>query len=140
MSALELDHDSMQVMTFWVKSVSGQKQLASLLDWHLGTRGSQVLMHCGTVLGQGDVGGADELGPAGAAGEVLDTGLEPEGPAAGVVPEGLPVTAGVDDVSEAVMGQTVVEMAMVEVTTTVECAGQLVTVGAQLVMVTSVVV
>ena len=37
-------------------------------------------------------------------------------------------------------GQTVVEIAMVEVTTIVECAGQLVTVGAQLVMVISVVV
>lgn len=94
-------------------------------------------------MGQGDVGGADELGPAGAAGEVLDTGLEPEGPAAGVVPEGLPVFAGVeddDDVSVAVTGQMVVEIAMVEVTTTVEWAGQLVTVGAQLVIVTSVVV
>jgi hypothetical protein len=37
-------------------------------------------------------------------------------------------------------GQTVVEIAIVEVTTIVECAGQLVTVGAQLVMVISVVV
>lgn len=39
-----------------------------------------------------------------------------------------------------VTGQTVVEMAMVEVITVVECAGQLLTVGAQLVTVTSVVV
>jgi hypothetical protein len=48
-----------------------------------------------------------------------------EDPAAGVV---------------SVTGQTVVEIAMVEVTTVVESAGQLVTVGAQLVMVISLVV
>jgi hypothetical protein len=39
-----------------------------------------------------------------------------------------------------VTGQTVVEIAIVDVTTVVESAGQLVTVAAQLVMVTSLVV
>lgn len=43
-------------------------------------------------------------------------------------------------VSVAVTGQTVVEMAIVDVTTVVDSAGQLVTVGAQLVIVTSLVV
>lgn len=70
------------------------------------------------------------LGPEGAgtvgAGPVV---LDPEGTGTGSVP-GLPVS---------VTGQTVVEIAMVEVTTVVESAGQLVTVGAQLVMVTSLV-
>jgi hypothetical protein len=56
------------------------------------------------------------LGPAGKDGELA---------AAGVV---------------LVTGQTVVEIAMVEVTTVVESAGQLVTVGAQLVIVISLVV
>ena len=39
-----------------VKSWLGQKQLASLLEVHLGTRVSQVLRHRGTTLGQGEVG------------------------------------------------------------------------------------
>lgn len=43
-------------------------------------------------------------------------------------------------VSVSVTGQTVVEMAIVEVTTVVESAGQLVTEAAQLVMVISLVV
>lgn len=66
--------------------------------------------------------------------------------------EALPVTAATEDgtvgivvavaavVSVAVTGQMVVETAMVEVTVIVDSAGQLVTVGAQLVMVTSLVV
>lgn len=43
-------------------------------------------------------------------------------------------------VSDSVTGQTVVVTGMVEVTTVVDSAGQLVTVGAHLVMVTSEVV
>jgi hypothetical protein len=50
--------------------------------------------------------------------------------------EGELATAGVVSVT----GQTVVEMGMVEVTTVVESAGQLVTLAAQLVMVISLVV
>lgn len=50
--------------------------------------------------------------------------------------EGELAAAGVVSVT----GQTVVETAMVEVTTVVESAGQLVTLAAQLVMVTSLVV
>jgi hypothetical protein len=46
---------------------------------------------------------------------------------------------GVLDVLDSVTGQVVVEMAMVDVTTVVEWAGQLVTVGAHEVIVTSVV-
>lgn len=46
----------MQEMTFEVKSLLGQKQDESLLELHLGTRLSQVLMHWGTVLGHGAEG------------------------------------------------------------------------------------
>jgi hypothetical protein len=46
----------------------------------------------------------------------------------------------VPEPSVSVTGQTVVEMAIVEVTTIIELAGQLVTVGAQSVEVTAVVV
>lgn len=52
----------MQEMTFDVNSLLGQKQEASLLDVHLGARLSQVLMHCGTVLGQGDEGAGLDAG------------------------------------------------------------------------------
>lgn len=55
-SALEAPHASMQEMTFLVNSLFGQKHLASLLDVHLGRSDSHVLMHCGTVLGQGAEG------------------------------------------------------------------------------------
>jgi hypothetical protein len=51
----------MQEMTFVVNSLLGQKQEASLLEVHLGTRLSQVLIHCGTVLGQEDEGAGLEL-------------------------------------------------------------------------------
>lgn len=60
-------------MTFSVNFLWGQKQLASLFDVHLGTRWSQVLIHCGTVSGQEDVGAA--LG--------LDTAEVPLGPGEG---------------------------------------------------------
>ena len=59
----------MQEMTLLVNSLLGQKQEASLLDVHLGARVSQVLMHWGTVLGQG------------AEGAGLDTGERPLGTA-----------------------------------------------------------
>ena len=71
-----------------------------------------------------DSDGLVEEDPAGA----VSVGVDPAGvdwPAAGVV---------------SVTGHTVVEIAMVEVTTVVESAGQLVTVGAQLVIVISLVV
>lgn len=114
-----------------------------------------------------DSGGAEEL--PGAEGLEL-TGEEPEGPAgeveegagevAGKLPLGLGradvdlvgdepaggVSADVDSAGVetaggvSVTGHTVVEIAMVEVTTEVESAGQLVMVGAQLVIVTSLVV
>lgn len=79
------------------------------------------------------------------------TGEEAEGPADGLVLVGddtgetpLGPGAGVDSpagvVSLSVTGHTVVEMAIVEVTTLVESAGQSVIVGAQLVTVISLVV
>jgi hypothetical protein len=71
----------------------------------------------GVSLGAGELTGRTPL--------ELGTPGTDEDPAAGVV---------------SVTGQTVVEIAMVEVTTVVESAGQLVTVGAQLVMVISLVV
>ena len=74
--------------------------------------------------GAGDVTGELPLGTAG----LISVGVDP----AGVDP----LAAGVVSVT----GHTVVEMAMVEVTTVVESAGQLVTVGAQLVIVISLVV
>lgn len=49
-------------MTLSVKFLSGQKHLASLLEVHLGTRLSQVLMHWGTTLGQEEVGTGVEAG------------------------------------------------------------------------------
>jgi hypothetical protein len=83
------------------------------------------------VVGDAPVGVAgDEVG-AGPLGEELPTGELPVG-------AGTEVLCPVGCVS--VTGQTVVDTAMVEVTTVVESAGQLVTVGAQLVMVTSLVV
>lgn len=71
----------------------------------------------------------------------LPVGTEPVGTAGAEVGELPGTTPPVGEgVSPSVTGQTVVEMAMVEVTTDTELAGQLVTVGAQLVMVTSFVV
>lgn len=73
------------------------------------------------------------------------TGDEPEGTAgdvAGKLPLGLTGTDGADvDCEEvaSVMGQTVVLMGIVEVIIWVESAGQLVTLGAQLVIVISLV-
>ena len=52
----------MQEMTLLVNSLLGQKQEASLLDVHLGARESQVLMHWGTVLGQGAEGAGLDSG------------------------------------------------------------------------------
>lgn len=49
-------------MTLSVKSLLGQKHLASLLEVHVGTRVSQVLMHWGTTLGQEEVGTGLETG------------------------------------------------------------------------------
>lgn len=61
--------------------------------------------------------------------------------AGGVLVIEVVVPAGeVSPVEVSVTGQTVVRTGMVEVTTVVESAGQFVTVGAQLVMVTSLVV
>lgn len=114
------------------------------------------VVHLGGALEPGaeEVTGELPLGPAG-----LVTGELPLGPAgldddpAGTLSVGIePVgavsvgedPAGVVDWPAAgvvsVTGHTVVEMAMVEVTTVVESAGQLVTVGAQLVIVISLVV
>lgn len=59
----------MQEMTLLVNSLLGQKHEASLLDVHLGVRVSQVLIHWGTVLGQGTEGAG------------LDTGETPVGTA-----------------------------------------------------------
>jgi hypothetical protein len=63
----------MQEMTLVVKSLFGQKHEASLLDLHLGARVSQVLMHWGTVFGQGDEGAGLGIGetPLGTAGVLL---------------------------------------------------------------------
>lgn len=102
--------------------------------------------------------GEEPEGPAGeveeGAGEVagkLPLGLGPadvdlvgDGPAGGVsadVDSADVDSAGVETAGGvSVTGHTVVEIAMVEVTTEVESAGQLVMVGAQLVIVTSLVV
>jgi len=65
--------------------------------------------------------------------------LEPEG-AVGEVDTGETPVGAEGEVSVSVTGQIVVEIAMVEVITVVEWAGQLMTVGAQLVIVISVVV
>jgi hypothetical protein len=81
-----------------------------------------------TGVSLGDEDQTDEYGALELTGRTpleLGTPGTDEDPAAGVV---------------SVTGQTVVEIAMVEVTTVVESAGQLVTVGAQLVMVISLVV
>lgn len=87
----------------------------------------------------------DGTGPSGTIGvsvfEVVDDGTGNSGTAVVVGTESA-VDTGVDAGSEAVVspetsetGQTVVETAMVEVTTVVDSAGQLTTSGAQLVMV-----
>lgn len=91
--------------------------------------GSQVLIHLGTTLGQESEPGAG-----------LEVGLVPAGEVLLAAPAGAVLAAPGTPVSVAVTGQIVVEMAMVWVTTVLDSAGQLVTVGAQLVMVTSVVV
>jgi hypothetical protein len=52
----------MQEMTLSVNSLLGQKQEASLLDVHFGARLNQVLMHWGTVLGQGAEGAGLDAG------------------------------------------------------------------------------
>jgi len=51
--------------------------------------------------------------------------------------DGLALAVALEEPSVSVTGQTVVEIAMMEVTTLVDSAGQLVTVGAQLVTVIS---
>lgn len=110
----------------------------------------QVLKHLGRTSGQGaDGAGADgdEDEDTGETGE-LEAGLLWDGPAgpldAGALEDG---TTGPAEVEEAgadedgpadgvtVTGQTVVETATTEVVMIVECAGQFLTVGAQLVMV-----
>lgn len=101
----------------------------------------QVFKQAGRTVGQGAVvaggdwvvvetAGADEAGPETWAAE-LD---EP-----GTTTADEPGTTA-DEVSAAVTGQTVVEMATVRVVRTVEWAGQFVTVAAQLVMVDTIVV
>lgn len=59
---MEAPHAWTQEMTLSVKFLSGQKHWASLLEVHLGTRLSQVLMHWGTTLGQEEVGTGLEAG------------------------------------------------------------------------------
>lgn len=102
-SDLEAPQASMQEMTFLVNFLFGQKHLASLLDVHLGARLSQVLMHWGTVLGQGAEGAGLEL----EAGEVP---VEP-GPAV------VMVSVGAVEVEPA---EHLVQMVEVEVKVTVE--------------------
>lgn len=221
-----------------MKLEDGQKQLVSLLEVHLGTEPSHVLIHLGTTFGQPELGTVDEevaaaeaalvSEPADTAGtRVVDppmadvvvkvtvetvlktevvvvpayvmtdvtgqvvtvttvisvvvapaTGEEAAGVVAAtpevagelaagedptaVVPAGVVSATGLTPEAEgeadatldaadgdawteeapsvSVTGQMVVETGMVDVTTTVDLAGQLVTVGAQLVMVTSLVV
>jgi heme/copper-type cytochrome/quinol oxidase subunit 2 len=101
------------------------------------------VVHLGGALEPGAeaVTGELPLGPAGLEDPTgtLPVGIDPVGAVS--VGEG---PAGVVDCPAAgvvsVTGHTVVEIAMVEVTTVVESAGQLVTVGAQLVIVISLVV
>lgn len=94
----------MQEMTFSVNCLFGQKHLASLLDVHLGARFSQVLMHWGTVLGQGDEGAGLEL----EAGEVP---VEP-------VPAGVVMVSG--GVVCVALAEHLVQMVEVEVRVMVE--------------------
>lgn len=126
--------------------------------------GIQVLIHLGTTLGQ-EPGAGLELGlglefdkdevvgefPAGdePAGETAEEIADETADEIAVETAVETATAGLVSVAEttvlwpvsvAVTGQIVVETAIVWVTTVLELAGQLVTVGAQLVMVTSVVV
>lgn len=88
---------------------------------------------------------AGEVSPADELTEPV-TGDEPDGTAeevAGKLPLGLAPTDGAEVDSDKVVsvtGQTVVRIAIVEVTTLVESAGQSVTVAAQLVIVISLVV
>lgn len=83
-----------------------------------------------TLDGAGVVAGTSPVGVLGAVGIngvlVFEPGATDDGSVAGEV-----------SVSVSVTGHTVVETAIVEVTTVVESAGQLTTVGAQLVIVTS---
>lgn len=102
-SDLDAPQASMQEMTFSVNFLFGQKQLASLLEVHLGARFSHVLMHWGTVLGQGAEGAGLEL----EAGEVP---VEP-GPA------GVRVSMGAVEVA---LAEHLVQMVEVEVRVTVE--------------------
>lgn len=61
MSDLDAPRESRQEIAFLVKCLFGQKHFASRLDVHLGARLSHVLMHCGTVVGQGEDGVGFEL-------------------------------------------------------------------------------
>lgn len=96
------------------------------------------------VTGQLDDVGVLADGEVNAEGEEVG-GVDPGGTAVNEETEKVPVRgialddAGGPEVGDDT-GHTVVEIAIVEVTTIVECAGQLLTVGAQLVMVISVVV
>jgi hypothetical protein len=90
-------------------------------------------MHLGSTLGQGTLVADDEAVVAEVVTEVGETPVAPvpvtweyPGPAGAVVE-----TAETPEVSVAVTGHTVVETAMVEVTTMIEFVGQLATVGAQ---------
>jgi hypothetical protein len=99
----------MQLMTFLINFSLPQKQFESVESLQSVTH-SQVFKQRGKVSGQ--------CGCGTEAGEVLDA---------------------VAPVSVSVTGQTVVDTAVVAVTTTVESAGQFVTVGAQEVFVITVV-
>lgn len=82
------------------------------------------------------------LGAEGVPAEVPLAGGDPAEELTGETPVGT-ADRGVEPTSAVVVsvtGRTVVETGIVEVTTVVECAGQLVTVGAQLVIVTKLVV
>lgn len=87
-----------------------------------------MFKHCGRRLGHGAVGAA----------ELADVGV----PAVDPAPPALPVGAAeaVLEPSAAVTGQMVVETGTTTVVTTTDSAGQLVTVGAQLMMVETEVV
>lgn len=101
----------MHCMTFLVNSLFGQKHFASLLELHFGVRVSHVLMHCGTVLGQGADG----------------TGEVPVAPGA----EGTVVAVSIVDVEVRVIVDTVLEVVVIvlEPEVVVPVTGQVVVVS-----------
>jgi hypothetical protein len=134
-----------------VNSVDGQKQATSLFEAHLGID-SQVFIHLGTRLGHGArVPGELGLVSEGTTGEDGSPALVvTAGGRSGTETGALSREASVVVISQLAecrgpvsvgwLGQIVVDSTYVEVTTTVECAGHSVTLGAQLVTVISAVV